>query len=82
MTYREITKIDKDFAVWSSQQNHRHSLLFSNCLNESQENNTRIEIKVDGYVDKNNFECKDKCVVIRAGLGRGKTQAMHDNSYQ
>ena len=79
MTYRAITKIDRSFAEWSAKQNMRHSLLFKNCLNESQEDNCRVEITDDGWVSKDIINESGKCVIIKAGLGKGKTQASTDH---
>ncbi len=43
-------------------------------MNENKNDNCRIEIEDNGYVNKEILERKEKCVIIRAGLGRGKTQ--------
>jgi hypothetical protein len=80
MTYKAISEQDRGFAEWMSQQPNRHAPIFSNCLNPSGLQAERIEINTQGYVSKDIIDnCQEKAVIIRAGLGKGKTQASTDH---
>lgn len=85
MTYREIYETDYSFAQWMIAQNNFHSMFFQNCEKGKMEDDfARIKLN-DKFVDKNIYKTDTKVIIVKAGLGRGKTQSitehMNENAY-